>query len=221
MSRIVVAEPVLKANDLVAARTRGLLHDAGVFSFNMMSSPGSGKTSLLVRVLEELRADYRILVLVGDIQTENDARRLRQTGVEAIQIVTGGTCHLEAPLVQRHLAGRDLSELDLLVIENVGNLVCPAGYDLGEDCKVVALSVTEGDDKPEKYPGIFLRAQAVVLTKTDLLPYVPFDPAVAERHIRDLSPDVPIFPVSTLRGDGIGAFTGWIRGRISALPRAR
>jgi hydrogenase nickel incorporation protein HypB len=215
VDRIEIAQPVLRANDAVAARVRGMLAESGVFAFNLISSPGSGKTSLLVRVLEELLPRHRILVLVGDIQTDNDARRLQQTGVEAIQIVTGGTCHLEAPSIERHLVGRDLSGLDLLVIENVGNLVCPTGYDLGEAAKVVALSVAEGDDKPEKYPGIFHKAAAVVLTKTDLLPYVPFDPKVAEGHIRRLAPDVPIFPVSTLKDEGVGAFTGWIRGHLA------
>lgn len=215
MERIETERPVLRANDIVAGRVREMLLSGRVFAFNLISSPGAGKTSLLIRVLEALREDYRILVLVGDLQTENDARRLRETGVEAIQIVTGGTCHLEAPSVERHLRERDLSQLDLLVIENVGNLVCPTSYDLGEAAKVVALSVTEGADKPEKYPGIFRKAEAVLLTKTDLLPYVPFDPVEAETHIRRLSPDVPLFPVSALRGEGIGVFADWIRLRIA------
>jgi hydrogenase nickel incorporation protein HypB len=214
--RIELAEPVLRANDIVARRVRRLLEEAGVYAFNLISSPGSGKTSLLVRLLEMLRGELRMLVLVGDVQTDNDARRLRHTGVEAVQIVTGGTCHLEAPSIERQLIGRRLAELDLLIIENVGNLVCPTGYDLGEDAKVVALSVAEGDDKPEKYPGIFARADAVLLTKTDLLPHVPFDPRAAEGHIRRLQPDVPIFPVSALRDEGVAAFADWIRARAGA-----
>ena len=174
MNRIVVEQKVLNENQRVAAELRERFRQNDVFCLNLVSSPGSGKTSLLERTLEALSHSSRVAVLTGDIQTENDARRLARFGFPVRQITTGGTCHLDAQMIEKHIAGWNLSDVDMLLIENVGNLVCPSSYDLGEDAKVVLLSVTEGDDKPLKYPSMFAKSELMVLNKMDLLPYVQF-----------------------------------------------
>ena len=177
---------VLSENDQIAARLRDAFRATGTLVVNLISSPGSGKTMLLEKTLEMLPAGTRAAVLTGDIQTDNDARRLARYGYPVRQITTAGACHLDARMVENQLAGwlDDSEPLDLLLIENVGNLVCPTSYDLGEDAKIVVLSVTEGEDKPLKYPGIFRKAQLMVLNKVDLLPYVPFDPKLALENAR-------------------------------------
>ncbi|MGE5112811.1 MAG: hydrogenase nickel incorporation protein HypB, partial [Acidobacteriaceae bacterium] len=170
MSQIAVEKKVLNENQIVAQQLRERFREHGVFCFNIISSPGSGKTSLLERTLERLPKGSRVAVLTGDLQTENDAKRLAHFGFPVRQIITGGTCHLDARMVDKHLAEWNLAELDTLIIENVGNLVCPTSYDLGEAFKVVLLSVTEGEDKPLKYPSIFVKSELMVLNKIDLLP---------------------------------------------------
>jgi hydrogenase nickel incorporation protein HypB len=181
---------------------------------NLISSPGAGKTSILEGTLEVLRrGPLRAAVLTGDIQTERDADRLRRYGFPALQISTGGTCHLDASMVRRALASLPLDGLDILFIENVGNLVCPASYDLAEDAKVVVLSVTEGDDKPLKYPGIFRRARLMLLNKVDLLPYTRFDVAAAKEDARRVQPDLEIVETSCVAEPGLGGWVKWIEGR--------
>jgi len=177
---------------------------------NLISSPGSGKTTLLERTLERFSRDVRVAVLTGDIQTENDANRLRRFGFPTKQITTGGTCHLDARMIERHLADWDLSQLDVLLIENVGNLVCPSSYDLGEMAKVVLLSVTEGEDKPLKYPSIFFKSALCVITKIDLLPHVPFDLSAAVENARKVHPGMEIIKVSCLTRTGLREWLNWL-----------
>jgi hydrogenase nickel incorporation protein HypB len=187
-----------------------------VFCLNIISSPGSGKTSLLERTLEILPRNERVAVLTGDIQTDNDAARLRRFRFPVKQITTGGTCHLDAKMIERHLADWKLEDLDLLLIENVGNLVCPSSYDLGEDAKIVLLSVTEGEDKPLKYPTIFFKSDLLILTKTDLLPYVPFDINAAADNARRVHPSIEIVKVSCLTGNGLHEWMMWLEQRRHA-----
>ena len=174
MNRVPMEGKVLNENARVAAELRERFRERRVFCVNLISSPGSGKTTLLEKTLEALPRATRVAVLTGDLQTENDADRLKRYGFPVKQIVTGGTCHLDARMIEKHIADWDLAQLDTLIVENVGNLVCPSSYDLGEAAKIVLLSVTEGEDKPLKYPSIFFKSELMVLTKTDLLPYVPF-----------------------------------------------
>jgi hydrogenase nickel incorporation protein HypB len=183
----------------------------GVRCLNLISSPGSGKTALLERTLEAFDPSMRVAVLTGDIQTDADARRLARYGFPVRQITTAGACHLDARMVAKALEGWDLARLDLLFIENVGNLVCPTSYDLGEVAKVVLLSVAEGEEKPLKYPGIFFKSKLMVLTKIDLLPYVPFrlDDAIA--NARTIQPDIEILQVSSTTGEGLEKWMEWVR----------
>jgi len=195
---------VLEKNDELAAGLRDRYRTAGVRVSNWVSSPGSGKTELLTRILTRARErGVAAAALVGDCATDNDARRLSTTRAPVRQIVTEGLCHLEADLVAKHLDGWDLSSLDLLVVENVGNLVCPTAYDLGEDARVALLSVTEGEDKPAKYPQLFHSADVVVLTKTDLAAAVEFDEAAALTAIRSVNPTVPVLSTSARSGAGV------------------
>ena len=194
---------VLSENDRIAAELRRRFAAQGVLCLNLISSPGSGKTTLLERTLAAFPAGARVAVLTGDIQTENDAARLRRFGFPVRQITTGGTCHLDARMIERALAEWRPAPFDLLFIENVGNLVCPASYDLGEAAKVVVLSVTEGEDKPLKYPAIFLKSQLLVLSKVDLLPYVPFNIAAAEDNARRVHPEIRVIRLSCLTGTGL------------------
>jgi hydrogenase nickel incorporation protein HypB len=210
MNRVPLEKKVLSENDRIAAELRERFREHGTLCLNLISSPGSGKTSLLEKTLESLPASDRVAVLTGDIQTENDAARLRRFGFPTRQITTGGTCHLDARMIERHLADWKLEDIDLLFIENVGNLVCPSSYDLGEDAKIVLLSVTEGEDKPLKYPSIFFKSELLVLTKVDLLPYVPFDITAAEENARRIHPDMQIVRVSCTAGDGLSNWMTWL-----------
>lgn len=221
MNRVVVEQKVLNENQRLAAELRTRFEQSNVLCLNLISSPGSGKTSLLERTLELFPRDTRVAVLTGDIQTENDARRLSQFGFPARQITTGGTCHLDARMIDKHLEGWDLSNLDLLLIENVGNLVCPSSYDLGEHAKIVILSVTEGEDKPLKYPSIFSKAELVVLNKVDLLPYVKFDMNLARENAAQVHPGVSILEVSCSTGAGLDAWMQWLEQRRVQAVAAR
>jgi hydrogenase nickel incorporation protein HypB len=219
MTLIPVQEKVLNENQRLAAELRRRFTDAGVFVLNLISSPGSGKTSLLERTLESTGRDTRVAVLTGDIQTENDARRLARFGFPVQQITTGGTCHLDARMVTRALEKWRLTDLDILFIENVGNLVCPSSYDLGEHAKVVLLSVTEGEDKPLKYPSIFAKAEVCVLNKTDLLPYVRFDLRQAKNHIAAVHPGIYIVETCCNSVDGVTEWIHWVNTRrVGAFP---
>ena len=219
MTVIPVQEKVLNENQRLAAELRQRFADAGVFVLNLISSPGSGKTSLLERTLEATGRDTRVAVLTGDIQTENDARRLARFGFPVQQITTGGTCHLDARMVTRALEKWRLKDLDLLFIENVGNLVCPSSYDLGEHAKVVLLSVTEGEDKPLKYPSIFARAEVCVVNKIDLLPYLRFDLRQAMNNIVAAHPGIHIVETCCNSVDGVAEWVHWVNTRrVGAFP---
>ena len=216
MERVPLQQKVLSENDRIAAELRARFEKHGVLCLNLISSPGSGKTSLLECTLETLPGHDRVAVLTGDIQTENDANRLKRFHFPVKQITTGGTCHLDARMIERHLADWDLEDLDLLLIENVGNLVCPSSYDLGEAAKVVVLSVTEGEDKPLKYPSIFFKSDLLVLNKIDLLPYVPFDIEAAAENARKVHPGMDIVKVSCLTGNGLHEWLLWLERRRMA-----
>lgn len=217
MNRVPLEKKVLSENDRVAAELRERFRENNVLVVNLISSPGSGKTTLLEKTLEALPRTERVAVLTGDIQTENDANRLKRFGFPAKQITTGGTCHLDARMIDKHLADWSLDDLDILFIENVGNLVCPSSYDLGEAAKIVLLSVTEGEDKPLKYPSIFFKSELVIITKTDLLPYVPFDIAKAEENARKVHPGVEIVRVSCTAGEGLTEWLQWLRQKKRAV----
>lgn len=210
MSLITIERKVLAKNDDVAAVNRIRFKEHGLFVFNLVSSPGAGKTSLLEAILKEAKGRLKIGIIEGDVQTDLDAQRVARFNVPAVQIVTRGGCHLEAMLVQQALDVMDLSAITVLVIENVGNLVCPANYDLGEDIKVVVLSTTEGDDKPLKYPAMFRNASVLIINKIDLLPYVPCDIQAMKRNARQINPDLLIFETSATTGQGIGALIEWL-----------
>lgn len=208
---IPVIRNVLEANDKMAGQLRSLFARHGVLALNLISSPGAGKTSLLERTLSDLRGEFRMAVVEGDLQTDNDARRVAATGAQAVQINTDGGCHLDSNMVMEAIAGFDLAQLDILFIENVGNLVCPVEFDCGEDAKVALLSVTEGDDKPEKYPLLFNLAHALVLNKVDLLPYVDFDMDRAKDFSTRLNKGLKIFDVSCRSGEGLDGWYQWLR----------
>jgi hydrogenase nickel incorporation protein HypB len=220
MERVQLERKVLSENDRKAAELRSQFQEHDILCLNIISSPGSGKTSLLERTLESLPRNDRVAVLTGDIQTDNDAARLRRFHFPVKQITTGGTCHLDARMIERHLADWQLEDLDILFIENVGNLVCPSSYDLGEAAKIVLLSVTEGEDKPLKYPSIFFKSDLLVITKTDLLPYVPFDINAAEENARRIHPGIEIVKVSCLTGNGLHEWLTWLEQRRRALRPA-
>jgi hydrogenase nickel incorporation protein HypB len=211
---IKVLRNVLEANDAIAAENRRLLRERGVYTLNLIASPGAGKTTLLERTLDALKAEYRIAVIEGDIAGSTDAQRIGRHGVPVVQINTGGDCHLNASMVRSALESLPLEEIQLLFVENVGNLVCPAGFDIGEDAKVVILSVAEGDDKPEKYPLIFERSSAMVLNKIDLLGMVDFELDRARATARATHPDLPIFELSARKGEGLEGWLGWVREQI-------
>jgi hydrogenase nickel incorporation protein HypB len=221
MNRVPLEQKVLSENDRLAASLRERFRENDVFCVNLISSPGSGKTSLLERTLAVLPSDAKVAVLTGDIQTENDATRLKRFGFPVKQITTGGTCHLDARMIDRHLADWKLEDLEILFIENVGNLVCPSSYDLGEAAKIVVLSVTEGEDKPLKYPSIFFKAELLILNKTDLLPYVPFDPDLCEENARKVHPNMESLRVSCLSGTGFPEWLHWLEQRRAAFLKAK
>ncbi|MFZ5482880.1 MAG: hydrogenase nickel incorporation protein HypB [Pseudomonadota bacterium] len=218
---ISVLQGLLKKNDDQAAHNRAHFDSRGILALNLMSSPGSGKTALLEATIRALKDEFRIAVIEGDLETENDAERIRAQGVPAHQIVTGTACHLDAHMVHDALHHMSLDGIDLLFVENVGNLVCPASFDLGQHVNVALLSVTEGDDKPAKYPVMFRGADAVLLTKTDLLAVLDdFSPDKAERHVRELANAAPVLRLSARQGDGMSAWLDWLRGQLAA-QRAR
>ena len=212
-----VRKNVLKANDLVARDLRERFRAAGVFVVSLVSSPGSGKTAFLEKILTVLRPHCRVAALVGDLATENDALRLARSQTPVKQIITGTLCHLEAAMVQNALAGWDLNQLDLLFIENVGNLVCPSSYDLGENLRLVLMSVTEGEDKPLKYPTIFNSADVAILTKVDLAQVVEFNEEAALANIQAVRPAMQVFKVSARNDQGVSEFADYLRSKLAAL----
>jgi hydrogenase nickel incorporation protein HypB len=217
MKRVVAEQKVQKENDRIAAELRSRFEDHGVFVVNLIGSPGAGKTALLENTLVRLGDDLRIAVLTGDIETDNDAARLAPFGHHVRQITTGGSCHLNAQMVKHGLDQLDAEPLDYLFVENVGNLVCPAGFDLGEASKIVVLSVTEGDDKPIKYPTIFIKSDLLIINKIDLLPYVPFEVSRAREHAQRVHPGIETIEVSCATGQGIDGWIHWLSNHHRAL----
>lgn len=209
-----VRENVLRRNDVLARALRGRFREAGVYVVSLVSSPGAGKTAFLEKTLARLRAECRVGALVGDLATENDAERLRRAEAPVRQITTGTVCHLEAEMVERALDGWNLADFDCLFIENVGNLVCPSSYDLGEEMRLVLMSVTEGEDKPRKYPTIFNTADVAVVTKIDLASAVEFDARAARASIEAVRPGMQIFEVSAKTGAGMEEWLGFLAARI-------
>ena len=219
MHEIRVGEDLRGENERVADENRRELAGRGIVSLNVMSAPGAGKTSLLLRTIPLLKERYSVGVIEGDIQTTTDAERIATLGIPVHQIETGGVCHLDARMVHSALHRLDLDAIDLLFIENVGNLVCPADYDLGESRKVVILSVAEGDDKPKKYPLMFRESRLLLLNKIDLLPYVSFDVAKARREAREINPALDIIELSCTTGVGIDRWIAWIDGCVASSRR--
>jgi hydrogenase nickel incorporation protein HypB len=212
--RITVVEKVMDANNRLAAANRGLLDDARIFSINIMASPGAGKTSLIERTIKNLAAQFSIAVIDGDIATSIDADRAATAGAVAVQINTGGECHLDASMISQALSQIDLSQIDLLIVENVGNLVCPAGFQLGCHKSILVASIPEGDDKPYKYPGMYHGVDALVINKVDLLPYVPFNMDYFKRGVEILNPGVKTFPLSCRTGEGLEQWLEWIAANV-------
>lgn len=203
MEVIELVKKVLKRNDAIAENNRKLFKQKGIFALNLLSSPGAGKTSLLERVCERLQDKIEIGIIVGDVETENDARRLSEYNIQTVQIITNGACHLDAKMVKNALVKIDLDKINVLFIENVGNLVCPSNYDLGEEMRIVVVSTTEGDDKPLKYPPMFYSADIVIINKIDLLPNLPSDIAEMRKNLLKIKPNLKIFETSAYKGIGI------------------
>jgi hydrogenase nickel incorporation protein HypB len=214
MSIVTVERKILAKNDDVAAENRKIFKNNNLVTINLLSSPGSGKTSLLEKTMEQLNNSLKIAVVEGDVQTDNDAQRIAKYNIPVVQIVTNGGCHLEAKLVQNALENFNLASLDLLVIENVGNLVCPANYDLGEDKKIVMVSTTEGDDKPSKYPAMFRISDVLVINKIDLLEYVDFDMSRVRENALAINPELKIVELSCKTGEGFEDWVKWLRGNL-------
>ena len=217
---IEVRKNVLKANDVTARALRERFHAAGLFVTSLVSSPGSGKTAFLEQTLTLLRPQYRVAALVGDLATENDAVRLARSQAPVKQIITGTVCHLEAAMIENALEGWDLNQLDMLFIENVGNLVCPSSYDLGENLRVVLMSVTEGEDKPLKYPTIFNSADVAIITKMDLAKAVEFDGTAAYGNIQAVRPGMEVFELSSKTGVGMANYLDFLKVRLAEVRTA-
>jgi len=216
---IKVVKKVLDANEIMAERNRQMFAENEVFVLNVMSSPGSGKTTTLVKTLARLMPGIRCAVIVGDICTTNDADRLAQSGAPVIQINTdefGGDCHLAAHVIEKAASDLDLSAVDLLFVENIGNLVCPAEFDIGEDARTVVLSVTEGEDKPLKYPLMFRECDSAILNKIDLLPYLEYDREAAVNNMKQIHPGMPVFEISAATEAGFDPWIDWLKDRVSA-----
>jgi len=216
---LLVLRDILGTNKKIAGEIRAKLKEKGILAVNLMSSPGSGKTTLLESLAGRLKGRYRMAVIEGDIETERDAERIRARGIPAWQITTGGACHLEAKMIGKVLAEVP-ADLDFLFVENVGNLVCPASYDLGESLRFVLLSSPEGDDKPKKYPEAFLTSHVLVLTKSDLIPHLPFDATRARREALEINPRLDVFAVSALTGEGMDAVEAFLVGELEKLRSA-
>lgn len=214
--KVDIEQRILAANDELAAANRARFAEHGVFVLDLMASPGAGKTSTILATIDALRDRYAIAVIEGDIASKVDAEKVRAHGIPAVQINTGGACHLESAMVKRAVDALDLDALDLIIIENVGNLVCPSDFDLGENAKVMILSVPEGHDKPYKYPNIFQVSQAVILNKYDTMGVFDFNEAEFRDVVRSLNGQAPIFPISATKGEGIAAWAEWLEGRIEA-----
>ncbi|HEX2908915.1 MAG TPA: hydrogenase nickel incorporation protein HypB [Phototrophicaceae bacterium] len=213
--RITIVENILSANDQLADQNRARLDASGVFALNIMASPGAGKTSLIEQTIKQLTGTLRLGVIEGDLATSIDAERAEAAGAVSVQINTGGNCHLEAPMVRDALAQLPLDDIDLLIVENVGNLVCPAGWRLGTHLNVLVASVPEGADKPYKYPGMYNGVDVLVVNKIDLLPYVTFDMDFFRRGVEILNPGVTTFPLSCRTNEGLDAWVQWVKNAVA------
>lgn len=213
-TQIDLKKPILEKNDNMAAELRQRFADNHVYVVDLLASPGSGKTSTILATIDALCDEFNIAVIEGDIASNVDAEKIKAQGIPAVQINTGGACHLESAMIKRAIDVLDLERLDLIIIENVGNLVCPTDFDLGENMKAMILSVPEGDDKPLKYPGVFQVADAVVLNKVDTMPVFNFDEDVFRSSVNRLNPSAPIFPISATKGMGVQEWTSWLAERI-------
>jgi hydrogenase nickel incorporation protein HypB len=214
--KVPVVRDILEANERLAEDNRRVFREAGLVVINLMSGPGAGKTSLLERTIEALQHEIRIGVIEGDIQSSYDAERISQKGVQVVQLNTGGACHLDSNMIKSSLDALDLDALDLLVVENVGNLVCPAEFNVGEDMKAMILSVPEGDDKPLKYPLMFQESRALLINKIDLLPYVNCDVGKIRERALQLNANLKIFEISCRTGEGLDDWADWLRKQVSA-----
>jgi hydrogenase nickel incorporation protein HypB len=220
--KIKVLKDVLKANDVIAKENRDLLKKKGILTLNLMSSPGAGKTLILEKTVERLKKDFKIGVIEGDVSTSNDARRLAKYDIPVIQINTdsiGGACHLDANMVKEALGSLELSSIQILFIENIGNLICPAGFDLGEDKKIIVLSLTEGEDKPVKYPVAFRKADLLLVNKLDLLNHLDIDLELLLKNSRKVNPELKSIQLSARTGEGIDIWTEWIRKNLDLKKR--
>ena len=215
--QIDMKQPILDKNDQLAAQLRKRFADNHVFVLDLLASPGSGKTSTILATIEALRDEFNIAVIEGDIASNVDAEKIKAQGIAAVQINTGGACHLESNMISRAIDVLDLERLDLIIVENVGNLVCPTDFDLGENAKVMILSVPEGDDKPLKYPGVFQAAKVVILNKVDTMPVFNFDREAFDASVRQLNPQAPIFPLAATKGEGVEEWATWLAEQIRAI----
>jgi len=220
MAQIDVSKPILDLNERLAAENRARFDASGVFVLDLMASPGAGKTSTILATIAALRDKYGIAVIEGDIASKVDAEKVKAHGIPAVQINTGGACHLESDMIKRAVEALDLSTLDLIIVENVGNLVCPTEFYLGEHAKVMILSVPEGHDKPYKYPGIFQISEAVILNKVDTMPVFDFDEAEFTGVVKQLNPKAPIFKIAATKGEGVDAWAEWLAERIEVVRAA-
>ena len=207
-------KPILDKNDSLAADLRKRFAEQHVYVVDLLASPGSGKTSTILATIDALRDEFNIAVIEGDIASSVDAEKIKAQGIPAVQINTGGACHLESAMLKRAIDVLDLDRLDLIIIENVGNLVCPTDFDLGENAKVMILSVPEGDDKPLKYPGVFQVSDAVILNKVDTMPVFDFDREAFETSVRELNPKAPIFPIAATKGEGVEEWASWLADHV-------
>ena len=212
--QIEMHKPILDKNDALAAQLRQRFAENHVYVVDLLASPGSGKTSTILPTIDALRDEFNIAVIEGDIASSVDAEKIKAQGIPAVQINTGGACHLESAMLKRAIDVLDLERLDLIIVENVGNLVCPTDFDLGENAKIMILSVPEGDDKPLKYPGIFQVSDAVILNKVDTLPVFDFDREAFETSVRELNPTAPLFPIAATKGDGVEEWASWLADRV-------
>lgn len=214
-TRIPIIEKIMSANDSIAENNRALLDRAGVYAINIMASPGAGKTSFILKTLDALNGRLKLGVIEGDLATSIDAEKAMAAGLPAVQINTGGECHLDAVMLADALPALPLQELDLILVENVGNLVCPANFQIGTHLNVLIASIPEGDDKPYKYPGMYMGMQALIINKIDLLPYVPFSMEYFQQGVEILNPGVTVFPVSCKTGEGMDAWADWLVEKVT------
>jgi len=214
LTKVKVFTNILKANENIAQKNRDIFDKNKVYTINLMSSPGSGKTSLLERTIDLIKNELRVAVLEGDLQTDNDAQRIEKYGIPVVQINTNGACHLDANMVESVLESFNFKEIDLFVIENVGNLVCPASFELGEHDKVVMVSIPEGDDKPIKYPVMFRKAKVLLVNKIDLLPYTNFNMSKIKKDAMSINPEIKIFEISCRTGEGLDIWVDWLKEQV-------